>query len=135
MQKQPAISNLLPIYPYLQQLKDKTLESCIFIALNNKNKIIAEFELYSKEKDQIAISIRSLLYTVILPETEKLLLFHNHPSGSVYPSLADFRSTQQLVEIGRFLSFTLADHIILTKSDYFSFAEAGIIEGVKIRSA
>ena len=54
-----------------------------------------------------------------------IILIHNHPSGNLKPSQADRQLTKRLVEAGGFLDIPVIDHLIVTDSGYFSFADAG----------
>ena len=56
-----------------------------------------------------------------------ILAFHNHPSGQCFPSSADHKITQKLKEAGLVLDLPLLDHIILTQSEYYSFADKGVL--------
>ncbi len=56
-----------------------------------------------------------------------IILGHNHPSGNLKPSQADISITNKLNQGGCYLDIAVLDHIILTDSDYTSFADEGII--------
>lgn len=56
-----------------------------------------------------------------------IILFHNHPSGNKNPSESDKKATYKVKEAVSFIDVTLHDHIIITKDDYFSFADNGLI--------
>ena len=56
-----------------------------------------------------------------------IILAHNHPSGNLKPSNHDRLLTQKLVEAGKILDIPIFDHLIITKSGYFSFADEGIL--------
>ena len=51
----------------------------------------------------------------------QVIVAHNHPSGDTKPSREDRLITSKLKEAGDLLGIELADHIIITKKDYFSF--------------
>lgn len=52
---------------------------------------------------------------------------HNHPSGNLKPSQADIQLTRKLCEAGKLLDLPILDHLILTQSEYFSFADEGLL--------
>jgi DNA repair protein RadC len=56
-----------------------------------------------------------------------IVLCHNHPSGQLRPSEEDIRLTRKLVEGGRLLDIVVQDHLILTRSGYYSFADNGMM--------
>jgi DNA repair protein RadC len=56
-----------------------------------------------------------------------IILGHNHPSGQLRPSEEDIRLTRKLVEGGRLLDIGVQDHLIITSSGYYSFADNGML--------
>jgi len=57
----------------------------------------------------------------------KVILVHNHPSGSLNPSEADKDVTDRLIQAGRLIHKKVLDHIIISTTDYFSFADTGLL--------
>lgn len=56
-----------------------------------------------------------------------IVLAHNHPSGQLKPSTEDLALTKKLVEGARLLDIAVQDHVIVTESGYFSFADNGML--------
>lgn len=54
-----------------------------------------------------------------------VVLAHNHPSGSVTPSQADYHLTRQLVQALGALEIKVLDHIIVGDDATYSFADKG----------
>jgi DNA repair protein RadC len=54
-------------------------------------------------------------------------LVHNHPSGDPTPSQADIDMTNLIRDGASILGVTLHDHLIIGKSDSFSFRSEGLI--------
>lgn len=52
---------------------------------------------------------------------------HNHPSGNLQPSEEDKEITKKIKEGSRIFDIQLLDHIIVGHSEYFSFADEGIL--------
>jgi len=65
--------------------------------------------------------------TALKKRASNIVLAHNHPSGSLKPSKADELVTQRLRDGGNLLDIRLNDHLIVTPTHYFSFAEAGLV--------
>ncbi|MBW6491003.1 MAG: JAB domain-containing protein [Lentimicrobium sp.] len=60
--------------------------------------------------------------------SKSVILFHNHPSGSLSPSDADKKLTDKVNAMLKFADVTVIDHVILGLEDrYFSFADEGLI--------
>lgn len=53
--------------------------------------------------------------------TARILVAHNHPAQDASPSDADRKLTRRLVLCGLLLGIPLADHLILTDREFFSF--------------
>ncbi|SKA32772.1 DNA repair protein RadC [Chitinophaga eiseniae] len=58
---------------------------------------------------------------------KKIILAHNHPSGSLLPSADDKRLTEKLVHGGRLLEIEVIDHLILAWDGHYSFCENGLM--------
>jgi DNA repair protein RadC len=56
---------------------------------------------------------------------QNVVLCHNHPSGSLNPSNADFDTTRKVKESLKMLDSRLVDHIILTEDSFYSFMDNG----------
>lgn len=54
-------------------------------------------------------------------------VFHNHPSGNLNPSANDTAHTNNLKKCGDIMGINLLDHIIVSHTGYYSFADEGII--------
>lgn len=52
---------------------------------------------------------------------------HNHPSGDPEPSEDDLEITKRLVEAGKIVGIEINDHVIVTKSGFYSFKERKLI--------
>ena len=59
--------------------------------------------------------------------TTAIILIHNHPSGTLKPSIADKKLTQKIKIAGETLDIKVLDHLIITEKAYFSFADANIL--------
>ena len=56
-----------------------------------------------------------------------IILVHNHPSGQLLASGADKEITQKNKHAATTLDIKLLDHLIITATDYLSFADEGIL--------
>lgn len=100
-------------------------ESAVALFVNISNEVIA-WKLVSQ--GGIAGTVmdpRTIFVTALNVGATAFFVAHNHPSGKLKPSDADIRLTRQLSEGGQVLEIRLLDHIILTESSYYSFADNG----------
>lgn len=56
-----------------------------------------------------------------------VIIAHNHPSGTLRPSEADYKITKEIKAGLKLFDIQLLDHIILTDQSYVSMAENGEI--------
>ena len=54
-----------------------------------------------------------------------VILVHNHPSGMLRPSAEDIALTKRISEGAKLLDLRVLDHIIISNSGYYSFADEG----------
>lgn len=72
---------------------------------------------------------REVFADVIADRAAAVIFAHNHPSGEPQPSEADIRLHDQLTEAGKILGIRVLDHVIVSRKDYYSFQEGGLIKG------
>ncbi len=61
----------------------------------------------------------------MLAAASGIVVFHNHPSGDVSPSVEDLLLTRRLIAAGELVGIDVVDHLILADNVYWSFREAG----------
>jgi len=103
------------------KLKDYTREHFYIIILNTRNWSVAEISIGSLNSS--IVHPREVFAEAIKNKAASVIFVHNHPSGDPEPSEGDLVITNRLVEAGRILEIAVVDHIIITKSNYFSFKE------------
>lgn len=70
---------------------------------------------------------REVFVRAIREHAAQIIIAHNHPSGVCEPSDADIHTTRRLKAAGELLGIKLADHIIVSLDDYYSFYEKEIL--------
>lgn len=74
------------------------------------------------------VDVKQILAIAIKSNASSIVLAHNHPSGQNQPSSHDIELTKKIKAGGELLDISVLDHLILTSdSDYFSFADEGLI--------
>lgn len=113
---------------YLQTiLADYDHEVFVVLFLNRANKI-NHFEVISSGGMSGTVADPRLIMRRALEEKAvSLILCHNHPSGSLKPSVADRELTFKIREAARFFDISILDHIIVSQDGFFSFADEGIL--------
>lgn len=70
---------------------------------------------------------REVFKRALLNNAASVILAHNHPSGSLNPSESDKAITERLRVAGELLGVSVLDHIIVSRTGYFSFKDSGIL--------
>ena len=66
---------------------------------------------------------REIFKEAYLLGASAIICVHNHPGGNPLPSKQDFEITNNLIEASKILGVKFLDHIIICKSNYYSFLE------------
>ena len=116
------------IAAFLQsKLKDLQQEVFAVLFLNQANKV-NHFEIISKGGITATIADPKIILKKALEENAvSIILCHNHPSGSTLPSRADEELTKKINEAAKLLDIRVLDHLIVSDSGYYSFADEGLI--------
>lgn len=120
----PVIKGSRDIANYLQALlRDFPYEVFAVVFLNQSNRI-NHFEIISEGGITGTVADpRIILKKALLEEAVGLVLCHNHPSGNHLPSKADETLTWKIKEAAELLDIRIIDHIIVSESGYYSFAD------------
>ncbi|WP_299387126.1 DNA repair protein RadC [uncultured Lacinutrix sp.] len=97
------------------------------VYLNNSNKVIQKNQLSKGGITGTLVDVRLALKIALEVGAIGIILAHNHPSGTLKPSQADKDLTLKLKTAGQSLDIKVLDHLIITESAYFSFADEGIL--------
>lgn len=95
--------------------------------LNRQNKITDKQQLSEGGITGTVIDVRRVLKMALEKHATSIIIAHNHPSGNLDASEADRKITRQLKEAATVMEMPLLDHLIITQSGYFSFADEGLL--------
>tara|TARA_B100000497_G_C7618942_1_gene371804 strand:+ start:340 stop:678 length:339 start_codon:yes stop_codon:yes gene_type:complete len=95
--------------------------------LNNSNNILAKKQLGKGGMTATIVDVRIVLKQALEQSATALIFAHNHPSGSLVPSVLDKKLTQKLKLAAESLDIKVLDHIIVTEKAYFSFADESLL--------
>ena len=126
--QKPVVSTSRDLASYLQaRFGDHDREMFAVAFLNQSNKI-NRIETISKGGITGTIADPRVILKKALEENAvSLVLCHNHPSGSLKPSRQDEEITKKIKEAAKYFDIKVLDHIIVSDSGYFSFADEGIL--------
>ena len=108
-------------------LRNQSIENMVVVCLDKRDRVIRNFTVKG-DSCAVCISNRDLLQNVLGTDAASIVLGHNHPGDNVLPSDTDVKTTIQMSQMLASIGVTLYDHVIVSDSGYFSFAENGMIE-------
>ena len=108
-------------------LKDKSHEQFVAVYLNQSNKLLSHKIISTGGITGTVADPRIILKTALEEGATSIILSHNHPSGSLKPSIADEQLTQKIKQAAALMDIKILDHIIVSNEGYFSFADSGMM--------
>jgi len=102
-------------------------EHFLVVCLDNRNEIIASEIISVGTLNNSLIHPRETFEIAIKNHSAQIIICHNHPSDELMPSEDDLVVTKRLIEAGKLLGIEVIDHLIISKTDYFSFAKEKLI--------
>ena len=109
------------------EIGDLAYEEFWVLFLNRQNKIIDKQKLSQGGMTGTVIDVRLVMKLALEKHAISLIFCHNHPSGNLEPSDADKKITRQLKEAAALMEIPVIDHLIITQSGFFSFADEGML--------
>jgi DNA repair protein RadC len=110
---------------FLTPAKIQTQEYALAIFLNNNSNVLAVYQFGMGGFTATVMDKRLLMAAALKLGATAIILCHNHPSGSLKPSSADYAITKDIKQLAQIHDINVLDHIIVTKDGYYSFAENG----------
>ena len=110
------------------EIGDKQQEHFLVIYLNTQHQIIGVKTLFVGTLDRSIIHPREIFKEAMAVSSSKIMVVHNHPSGTLTPSNADIQVTKNLKEIGELMGIPLLDHLIVSTSGYVSLRQMNMFD-------
>lgn len=102
-------------------------ELVFMMLLDRGNKILGIVKIGEGSAVGCVIDIQYCLRIAILTNAQAVCVCHNHPSGELRPSESDKTVCKKLQDAMKLVDITMIDNLIITESDYYSFADEGLI--------
>jgi DNA repair protein RadC len=111
----------------LKHFRNKRQEFLVCLSLDSGGRLINQRVVTIGLLDTALAHPREVFAGPLIDRAASVIIAHNHPSGVPTPSKQDLSLTQQLAAAGQLLGIPLQDHMIITKTGYFSFRRHGLI--------
>ena len=127
-QKITKIKSSNSVFELLQPIMGELEHEEFWIVyLNNSNKVLHRAQLSKGGITGTLVDVRLVMKQALELGAVALVLAHNHPSGTLKPSVADKQITMKLKTAAAVLDIKVLDHLIITQKEYFSFADEGVL--------
>ncbi|MZH42196.1 MAG: DNA repair protein RadC [Nitrospinae bacterium] len=110
--------------PFMRNLKKEIVK---IVLLDNKLQLIKDLTVSEGSLNASIVHPREVMIPAIRESAASFALLHNHPSGDPSPSQKDFEITHRLNQTGKIVGIHMIDHIIIAGSEFFSFADEGLL--------
>lgn len=97
------------------------------LLLNRANEVLGIYQMSKGGITGTVVDVRLIFSVALKCNATGIIIAHNHPSGTLKPSEADIALTNKIRRCSDFLDITLLDHLIVTKYNFYSFANEGLI--------
>lgn len=108
------------VYPMYYGL---TKEVMTLILVDSKLKIIGQKKYSNDSYNEIKVPLKEIMKDIITMDAFGIFLIHNHPAGTLEPSLADIQYTMSLGNTLSSIDILLLDHLIIANDKYYSFSD------------
>jgi DNA repair protein RadC len=98
------------------------------VGLDGKGKILFIELISLGANNRVNANPPDIFRMAIYKQAVKLVLAHNHPSGTLKPSAADKNFTDRLLKVGMLINIEVVDHLIITETKYISFEDLGLMD-------
>jgi len=122
-----------PLCMDLLQTVDQDAETFGFLALDTRHAVTGFKLLSLGTATQAPVDGGKLFRCALAMDARSLIIFHNHPSGSLEPSRDDLDLTRRLSMGGDLIGIKIQDHIIIARGRWVSLKSMRpeIFEGEK----
>ncbi|MEG1581868.1 MAG: DNA repair protein RadC [Clostridia bacterium] len=125
------ISNHLQAKEYTRLLfAGLNYEEFYVICLDPTNKLITAEKVGSGTFNKVDVFIRKITETAIRNRSDRIILTHNHPEAGSQPSDQDTILTHRIIASCILNDIHVLDHIIISPTDEYSFANKGLIQEI-----
>ena len=131
------VLNSADIYAIMQQvlLRENKIrrnqEHFWVVGLNNNNKILFVELIGLGASNRVNADPPDVFRMAIYKLASKLILVHNHPSGSHEVTDADLNFTDHMLKVGKLIHVEVLDHLVITETSYTSFEDRGIMNQLR----
>jgi DNA repair protein RadC len=107
----------------VRDIADKKQEYLIVLYLNARHELVLKEVVGMGTLNSLRITPKEIFSHALQTPCASIIVVHNHPSNDPEPSDDDITFTRRIHEAGEVMGIPLIDHVIVSKSGYFSFRD------------
>lgn len=111
------------------RLSTSPSERFIALPLDAKNRPMGEIRVAVGGLTACPVLPADVFRMLVREAAAGVIFVHNHPSGEPTPSPEDLTLTERLCRAGDLLGIRVLDHVVIGREGYFSFLDAGLLDG------
>lgn len=119
-----VVSSPVNAVEYLRKIWDKDTfdlrEEFVLVCLNTSLEVLGWVRLSTGGLDSTPVDPRLVFAVALQTASAAIIVAHNHPTGSLEPSVQDLTITERLAEGAKLLNIRFLDHLILTRDGCYS---------------
>jgi DNA repair protein RadC len=124
----PQITRSSDVYDLIAPyIVDKSHEEVWLVMMNQAGRVVSHSRVSQGGMTGTIVDPKVIMRLAIENHATRLILVHNHPSGSTRPSEQDLALTQKIKHGAKLLDLKLTDHVIIAGDRYFSFLDEGLL--------
>ncbi|MDN5215561.1 JAB domain-containing protein [Fulvivirgaceae bacterium BMA12] len=104
------------------------IEECKALLLDRQMRLMSIAHIAKGGMSGTYVDPKVVFSIALKRRAHRIILAHNHPSGTLEPSAADIQLTKELMLSGKALQLPLEDHLIITQDDYCSMLTGGYMD-------
>lgn len=126
--RDPEIRDASSAYEYMRQYLENLPHEEFWILLLKQNmKVKKTVQIGRGGLTSTAVDVKIIIREALLANTPHIMLFHNHPSGNLNPSIQDKALTDKIAGAAKMMDLRVPDHIIIGGGSYYSFHDNGLL--------
>lgn len=126
--------NFNSITRFLHQLySDLDNEVVVLLILNHRRQVLHYAILSHGSINNVTVDLDRISELTRLHKGCMIIISHNHPDGSFYPSLEDITTTEKIFAFCKKKGIEFLDHIVMNKDGYFSFYCSHLLDSMERR--
>ena len=111
------------VWEELKDIRDNKKEHFVIFFLDSRNQEIKREIISIGSLNANLVHPREVFEPAVRYSAAQIIVAHNHPAGDPSPSQEDLEITKQLADAGKLLGIEVKDHVIVSKTNNFSFKE------------